>query len=166
VTAVFMDSPDELGRFGEFGGRFVPEALMPACLELEAAFLDAWSDPGFLDEFHQVLREFGGRPTPVTYCPRLSQQLGLEIYLKREDLAHTGSHQDQQRRRSSIAHAANGQEAHDCRDRCRPTRRGVGHRGGTNGPILHGLHGRSGYPTTGAQRLSYGVARRDRSSRH
>jgi tryptophan synthase beta chain len=82
----------ESGRFGDFGGRFVPEALMPACLELEAAFADAWSDPGFVEEFHHVLAEFGGRPTPVTHARRLSEHLGVEVYLKREDLAHTGSH--------------------------------------------------------------------------
>ena len=88
----FMGSPDASGRFGEFGGRFVPEALIPACLELEAAFKDAWADPLFHEEYEHTLKEFGGRPTPVTYCPRLSEALGIEIYLKREDLAHTGSH--------------------------------------------------------------------------
>ena len=87
-----MSSPDERGRFGDFGGRFVPEALMPACVELEAAFVDAWSDPSFLDEYERVLREFAGRPTPVTPLDRLSAQLGLRVYAKREDLAHTGSH--------------------------------------------------------------------------
>ena len=87
-----MSSPDERGRFGDFGGRFVPEALMPACVELEAAFVDAWSDPSFLDEYERVLREFAGRPTPVTPLDRLSTQLGLRVYAKREDLAHTGSH--------------------------------------------------------------------------
>jgi tryptophan synthase beta chain len=87
-----MSEPDELGRFGNFGGRFVPEALMPACLELEAAFRDAWADPTFLAEYRELLSEFGGRPTPITYCRRLSKELGIELYLKREDLAHTGSH--------------------------------------------------------------------------
>ena len=88
----FMSAPDDRGRFGEFGGRFVAEALMPACLELETAFIEAWSDPVFLDEYHTVLREFGGRPTPVTPLRRLSALLGIELYAKREDLAHTGSH--------------------------------------------------------------------------
>ena len=88
----YMQEPDAQGRFGDFGGRFVPEALVPACLELETAFREAWADPAFHEEFETTLREFGGRPTPVTYCPRLSEKLGIEIYLKREDLAHTGSH--------------------------------------------------------------------------
>ncbi len=91
-NSAFMTAPDEHGHFGSFGGRFVPEALMPACLELEEAFVDAWSDPLFLEEYHRVLRQFAGRPTPVTPLERLSQRLGLRIFAKREDLAHTGSH--------------------------------------------------------------------------
>jgi tryptophan synthase beta chain len=87
-----MSDPDATGRFGDFGGRFVPEALMPACLELEHAFVDAWRDPAFVDEYRLVLREFAGRPTPVTPLSRLSQRLGIRLYAKREDLAHTGSH--------------------------------------------------------------------------
>ncbi len=87
-----MQQPDESGRFGDFGGRFVPEALMPACLELEAAFKEAWSDPAFVGEFRHVLAEFGGRPTPITHLSRLSDKLGVRIFAKREDLAHTGSH--------------------------------------------------------------------------
>lgn len=91
-SAPFMSSPDERGHFGDFGGRFVPEALMPACLELEAAFVDAWGDPVFREEYERVLREFAGRPTPVTPLHRLSEKLGIRVYAKREDLAHTGSH--------------------------------------------------------------------------
>ena len=91
-TSGYMAEPDDSGRFGIFGGRFVPEALVPACLELESAFRSAWSDESFRQEFETTLHEFGGRPTPVTYCPRLSERLGIELYLKREDLAHTGSH--------------------------------------------------------------------------
>jgi tryptophan synthase beta chain len=87
-----MGAPSSTGRFGDFGGRFVPEALMPACLELEAAFIDAWSDPVFVDEYRSVLQEFGGRPTPVTYLGRFSKTFGVEVFAKREDLAHTGSH--------------------------------------------------------------------------
>jgi tryptophan synthase beta chain len=87
-----MGTPDERGRFGDFGGRFVPEALIPACFELEEAFRDAWSDPLFVEEYRLVLHQFAGRPTPVTPLPRLSERLGLALYAKREDLAHTGSH--------------------------------------------------------------------------
>jgi len=87
-----MGVPDEQGRFGDFGGRFVPEALMPACLELEEAFRDAWGDPRFVAQYQLVLHQFAGRPTPVTPLSRLSERLDLELYAKREDLAHTGSH--------------------------------------------------------------------------
>jgi tryptophan synthase beta chain len=87
-----MGTPSATGHFGDFGGRFVPEALMPACLELETAFVDAWADPAFLEEYRTVLSEFGGRPTPITYLGRLSKLLGVEVFAKREDLAHTGSH--------------------------------------------------------------------------
>lgn len=85
-------APDASGRFGEFGGRFVPESLMPAVIELEAAFREAWSDPRFHDEFRGRLQRYGGRPTPLYLAERLSEAVGAEVWLKREDLAHTGSH--------------------------------------------------------------------------
>ncbi|MGP0030700.1 MAG: tryptophan synthase subunit beta [Acidimicrobiales bacterium] len=87
-----MAEPGPDGRFGEFGGRFVPESLMPACLELERAFMEAWADPAFRRELDARLRDYGGRPTPLTECARLSDRLGVRVLLKREDLAHTGSH--------------------------------------------------------------------------
>jgi tryptophan synthase beta chain len=87
-----MAEPGPDGRFGEFGGRFVPESLMPACLHLEKEFASAWADPGFRTELSDLLQHYGGRPTPVTQCHRLSEELGVRVLLKREDLAHTGSH--------------------------------------------------------------------------
>ena len=86
-----MIDPTKEGRFGEFGGRFVPETLIPACEELEEAFRDAWADPLFIEEFHRILIDYGGRPSPLTECYRLSEQLGVRILLKREDLNHAGS---------------------------------------------------------------------------
>lgn len=85
-------TPASDGRFGEFGGRFVPETLVPACQELETAFHDAWNDSSFREELHQVLREYAGRPSMLTECYNLSEQLGIRLVLKREDLNHTGSH--------------------------------------------------------------------------
>jgi tryptophan synthase beta chain len=87
-----MRDPEQQGRFGEFGGRFVPEALVPACEELEAGFGAAWADPAFRGHLDDLLEHYGGRPTPVTECRRLSARLGIRLLLKREDLAHTGSH--------------------------------------------------------------------------
>jgi tryptophan synthase beta chain len=85
--------PDESGHFGPYGGRFVPETLMPALEELEEAYLQARSDAGFMQELAFLQRTFVGRPTPLTYARRLSDHLGgARIYLKREDLAHTGAH--------------------------------------------------------------------------
>ncbi len=88
----FMTEPTPEGRFGEFGGRFLPESLVPACIELEKAFRSAWGDVSFRDEYATILRDYAGRPTPVTECRRLSDQLGVRVLLKREDLTHTGSH--------------------------------------------------------------------------
>jgi len=85
-------TPGSDGRFGEFGGRFVPETLVPACQELEAAFNDAWADPSFRKDLDDVLREYAGRPSMITECHNLSEQLGIRLILKREDLNHTGSH--------------------------------------------------------------------------
>ncbi len=80
------------GRFGEFGGMYVPETLVPACQELAAAFADAWGDPGFRAELHELLSDYAGRPSPLTECANLSAELGCRVLLKREDLNHTGSH--------------------------------------------------------------------------
>ena len=87
-----MSRPSESGRFGEFGGRFVPETLIPACYELEQAFTSAWTDAGFRDELATILRDYAGRPSLLTECFRLSEELGVRVFLKREDLNHTGSH--------------------------------------------------------------------------
>ncbi len=87
-----MAEPSATGRFGEFGGRFVPETLVPACQELEREFAAAWNDPSFRDELDEVLRQYAGRPSMLTECHNLSRQLGIRVVLKREDLNHTGSH--------------------------------------------------------------------------
>lgn len=87
-----MGPPDDSGRFGQFGGRFVPEALVPACLELEQVFSQAWADPLFRSRYDDVLRDYAGRPSALTECKNLSETLGVRVLLKREDLNHTGSH--------------------------------------------------------------------------
>src|SRR5437879_6106072 len=84
--------PVGLGRYGEFGGRFVPETLVPALEDLERDFRAAWADDGFRAEYADLLTSYAGRPTPVTECQRLSERLGVRVLLKREDLTHTGSH--------------------------------------------------------------------------
>src|SRR5437764_1122818 len=95
-TAVHLEppgpEPQGLGRFGEYGGRFVPETLVPALEQLEREFRAAWTDEAFRSEYAGLLGSYAGRPTPVTECHRLSERLGVRVILKREDLAHTGSH--------------------------------------------------------------------------
>jgi tryptophan synthase beta chain len=92
-TQLVATLPDSRGYFGAYGGRFVPETLIPALDELVAAYESARSDPAFLDQLANLQNTYVGRPTPLTYARRLSEQLGgAQIYLKREDLAHSGAH--------------------------------------------------------------------------
>lgn len=88
-----IDVPDERGKFGPYGGQFVPETLMPALAELIVAYEQARTDPAFLAEFDYLLKTYVGRPSPLSHARRLSQHLGgAQIYLKREDLNHSGAH--------------------------------------------------------------------------
>jgi len=89
-----VDPPDARGRFGQYGGRFVPETLIPALDELEAAWTEARRDPAYREELSSLLVNYAGRPTPLFRADRLARALGLSgrIYLKREDLLHTGAH--------------------------------------------------------------------------
>ena len=91
-AAIRGDLPDEHGRFGPFGGRYVPETLVPAFERLEEGVRKHLYDESFQAEFHKELREWVGRPTALTFAPRLSESWGAEVWLKREDLAHTGAH--------------------------------------------------------------------------
>lgn len=87
------DGPDQLGRFGQFGGKYMPESLMLAINELEAAFNEIKNDPEFWGEYQQLLNDFVGRPSPLFYAKNLTALCGgAKIYLKREDLNHTGAH--------------------------------------------------------------------------
>jgi tryptophan synthase beta chain len=92
-TATYPADTKTTGRFGAYGGRYVPETLMAALEELEHAYADAQADPGFHAELDSLLRDYVGRPTPLYFASRLTEQLGgARIYLKREDLLHTGAH--------------------------------------------------------------------------
>jgi tryptophan synthase beta chain len=85
--------PDSRGRFGEYGGRYVAETLMPALFELEKAYKEARRDPKFRDDLKRYSREYVGRPTPLFFCANLTERLkGAKVYIKREDLCHTGAH--------------------------------------------------------------------------
>ncbi|SDB82015.1 tryptophan synthase, beta chain [Pelagirhabdus alkalitolerans] len=93
MTMTNYEQPNKNGHYGEFGGRFVPETLMPAVLELEEAYNDAKNDPNFQAELDAYLKDYVGRETPLYYAQRLTEKLGgAKVYLKREDLNHTGAH--------------------------------------------------------------------------
>src|SRR2546423_914072 len=83
---------DTVHRFGAFGGRYVPETLIPALDELDTAFDDAMRDRRFGAELNRLLKEYVGRPSPLSSAPRFSEEVGCAVYLKREDLLHTGAH--------------------------------------------------------------------------
>ena len=88
----FVDLPDATGHFGRFGGSFVPETLMTPILELQKAYSSARRDPAFQQELDRLLKDYVGRPTPLWFAERLSTALKAKVYLKREDLCHTGAH--------------------------------------------------------------------------
>jgi tryptophan synthase beta chain len=90
--AAVMGDPGESGRFGEFGGRYIPETLIGACAELDAAFREAWADAAFRGRLDALLRDYAGRPSLLYDATRISEELGCRLLLKREDLNHTGSH--------------------------------------------------------------------------
>src|SRR5579884_1503869 len=92
-TAPLQTAPDAHGRFGPYGGRFVPETLMFALDELAAAYAEARTDPEFQQRFHALLRNYVGRPSLLYFAERLTKEAGgARIYLKREDMNHTGAH--------------------------------------------------------------------------
>src|SRR5437899_389898 len=90
---MIVSQPDAGGHFGDYGGRYVPEVLMSPLEELERTYLEARNDPAFQAELDELLRQYAGRPTPLFFARRLTEKLGgPKIYLKREDLLHTGAH--------------------------------------------------------------------------
>jgi tryptophan synthase beta chain len=91
-TTKIYTSPNEQGYYGPFGGAFIPEMLHRNVEELRTKYLDIISEPGFQKEFRELLKDYAGRPTPLYHAKRLSKQFGTTIYLKREDLCHTGAH--------------------------------------------------------------------------
>ena len=84
--------PDHTGHFEKFGGKYVPETLIPAINELEKLYVEVKDDPRFMMELDGLLKNYSGRPTPLYYASRISKELGYNVFLKREDLNHTGAH--------------------------------------------------------------------------
>ncbi len=152
-------------RFGPYGGQYVPETLIPALEELEAAWVAARDDAGYRAELNALLNDYVGRPSPLYLATRLSEEAGHAVYLKREDLNHTGRAQDQQRARPDAAGQADGQDAHHRRDRRGLARRRDGHGVRAARAGVHRLHGHGGHAPPGAQRAAHGAARRARGAR-
>ena len=157
-----MGVPSPSGRFGEFGGRFVPEILVPACQELEAAFDEAWNDPAFRGRLDQLLGELcGSADSDGALWRRLSEQLGIDLLLKREDLTHTGSHKIN----NVLGQALLAQQMGKPR---LIAETGAGQHGVADGdlaaalawPRVRRLHGLGRRAPPGAERVSHAVARR------
>ena len=120
--------PDDRGRFGEFGGRFVPETVMGALDELTAGYEAARLDPGFAADIEKLGRDYVGRPSPLYEAERFAEGTGARILLKREDLNHTGAHKINNAVGQALLAERHGQAPHHGRDRRRPARRGDRHR--------------------------------------
>ena len=162
----FRTGPDESGHFGIYGGRFVAETLMPLILELEKAYAEAKADPAFRREMDGYLAHYVGRPSPLYFAERLTEHCGgAKIYLKREELNHTGAHKVNNVLGQILLGAAHGQEAHHRRDRRRHARRR--HRDVVRAlrPRMHRLHGLGRRRAAERERLSHADARRHGRSR-
>ncbi len=142
------------GRFGAFGGAYVPEILMPALEQLEAAFLAAQQDPAFNAELDELLAKYAGRPTPLTRCRNLGSDK-VRIYLKREDLVHGGAHKTNQVLAQTLLARRMGQDPADRRDRRRIARRRHRDRRCVVRPRNRGLHGRARHGAAEAQRVPH-----------
>ena len=137
--------PNDQGRFGDYGGRFVPETLMAAVEELRAGYEAARDDAGFQAELAGLLATYVGRPTPLTFAANLTAHFGgARIYLKREDLAHTGAHKINHALGQALVAQAHGQAAHHCGDGGRAARRRDGDGVRAAGHGVRGLHGHGG----------------------
>ena len=151
--------PDDRGHFGPYGGMFVAETLMQPLTELREAYERYRDDPDFQAEFMDDLRLYVGRPSPLYPAQRLTETWGgARIYLKREDLNHTGAHKVNNTIGQALLAKRMGKNPHYCRDRRRSAWRGFGYCGSTLGYGVRGLHGFGRYCSPGDQCLSHEIA--------
>ena len=129
------------GYFGSFGGMFVPELLMPPLLEIEDALRDIVPSPAFQNEFKALLADYVGRPSALYRCPNLSAKLGFDLWLKREDLLHTGAHKVNNTLGQALLAKYMGKTALVA-ETGGAARRGHGRRRRPSGAGMHGLYGR------------------------
>jgi len=163
---LYAQVPDEHGRFGVYGGKFVAETLMSALAELEALYDSLKDDPVFIEEFDTDLAHYVGRPSPLYEAARWSDMIGgARIYLKREDLNHTGAHKVNNTIGQALL-AKYGEEACHCRNRRRSAWCGECNGSGTTRPRVPCLHGRGRYPSASAKRISNEASWRDSCARN
>ena len=118
---------DKNGFFGRYGGAYVPEILYKCVHDLQDAYLDILDSDEFKREYHQLLRDYVGRPSPLYYADRMSRRYGCRLYLKREDLNHTGAHKINNTIGPDTPCPPHGQDAYYRRNRCRPAWRRHSH---------------------------------------
>ena len=148
-------APDKRGRYGDYGGKFVPETLMVALEELEAAYREYREDEEFQRELDFLLKTYVGRPTPLYFASNLTQRLGgAKVYLKREDLAHTGAHKINNALGQGLLAKRLGKEPDNCRNGRGTARSSVGNGVRHAGVGVHCVHGHGGYPAAGVERIS------------
>ena len=135
-----MTNPE--GRFGIHGGQYIPETLMNAVIELEEAYNRYKNDPDFNRELTDLFNEYAGRPSRLYFAKKMTGDLGgAKIYLKREDLNHTGAHKINNVIGQALLAKKNGQDPSDRRNRCRPARCRNGYRSGSYGHGMCCFHG-------------------------
>ena len=151
--------PDDRGRFGEFGGKFVPATLMAALEELEAAYATVKEDDRFQQELSRLLHHYAGRPTALYYAENLTRHCGgARIYLKREDLAHTGAHKINNALGQALLAKHMGKERIIAGNGRGTAWRGLGNRLRHAGAAVRRVHGRRGHSSPGPQRLPHAPA--------
>ena len=157
----YRAGPDADGHFGLYGGRYVAETLMPLILAVEAAYNAAKADPAFQAELDYYLEHYVGRPSPLFFAERLTRHFGgAKIYLKREELNHTGAHKINNVLGQVLLARRMGKTPHHRRDRRRPARRRHRHRLRALQPALRRLYGRDRHRPAEAQRLPHEAPRR------
>jgi tryptophan synthase beta chain len=137
---------DEKGYYGKFGGAYIPEMLYPNVDELRTRYLEIIQEEGFQNEFHYLLKNYVGRPTPLYLASRLSREFKTKIYLKREDLCHTGAHKVNNTIGQILLAKRLGKN--HCRDRSGTAWCCHGNGMRTDGNGVHRVHGQSGYGTS------------------
>ena len=146
------------GRYGIHGGQYIPETLMHAVIELEKAYEYYKNDPQFNKELQELFHEYANRPSLLYYAEKMTKDLGgAKIYLKREDLNHTGSHKINNVLGQVLLAKKLGKKACACGNRCRPARRGNGNGSCADGYGMYGLYGARRYGAPGLERIPHGT---------